>query len=225
MSRQALVVAVVILHTATNVLAGDLSAKLELSSARIFRGVEQTDNNLAPSGAIRYQTDFGLYAGALASQNDFRIPDAAFEQTYFLGYGQQINSFLNLDLSVLSYNFIEGSNGTDWEEVHLRLNLDQFTAVTLNYARDWIGNDDSQQIEVSHLFPISNNWNIQASAGAVFPDNNALSEYFYGEVGVVYGLTSDIYIRADLSGADSAARTIFGDRANSNFRLSVGYIF
>ena len=203
----------------------EVSAKIELSSARIYRGIQQDDDNFSPSALIKYQSDNGIYTGALLSRNDFRLPNQSIEQAYFAGYSSQLNNLFHLDLSYLAFNFSGGSSDTNWQEAHIRLSYDQTTSLTLSTANNWLLQRSSIHLELNRIYSVTDQLSLHALIGAVTPKNDNLEDFFYSELGVIYGATPSIYLRADLTASNSSAKRNFNDRADSTFRLSIGYVF
>lgn len=220
-----------LLLISTAVTHADILGKLELSTERVYRGISQTDNNLAPSVSVRLRpengTFKGAYVGALLHRNDFRNPENAREQTYFVGYRPELNGRLRLDASYIYYDLQQSSGvgDRDWSEAHLRLSVNQSSALVLSAANNWIGNGTTYQVEINHLHPLTNHLSIQALAGVVIAPDDAIDGYGFGELGVIYGITPKIYARTDASFTSSKAEDLFQDRADSTVRLSIGYIF
>jgi len=205
----------------------EISAKLELSSGRIFRGVSQTEDHFAPSISVKYQYAGSAYIGALFSRNDFRNPSNREEKTYFIGFSHRLNPDLHLNFSFVAYDFdpFLETMEPDWQEVHLRINYLRQTSLTLSHANNWLGQDSSSHIELSHLLPITNQLTLQATAGAIFTVNDALPDYGYANLGLIYGLNTRVYLRTDINFTDSSAEIIFNERTDPRLRFSVGYLF
>jgi len=207
----------------------DLSAKVELSSAHSFRGIQQTDNNIAPSINAKYDHDNGFYLGTLISRNDFRSPSAhRKEHAYFLGYSLEASRNLDLDISFINYEYSETATGMDrdWREIHARFNFNGRSALILGVADNWLRRGKKTgQIEFSHLYPLIPNISLQATTGIILASNARGENYLYGELGLIYGISPNVYIRADLSTTDSRAKRLFANRASTDARLSIGYIF
>lgn len=121
-------------------LAGDISANVGLFSDYAFRGVSQTDEDLAVQGGVDYGFDNGFYAGAWGSNIDFG-DDADIEVDYYGGYG---HSFAGIDFdagvtyysypgSNAGYNFIEANFGLGFE-----IGQASFSA-RVNYSPDNFG--------------------------------------------------------------------------------------
>ena len=205
----------------------DISGKIELSSERTLRGIAQTENNFAPSISAKYESKVGVYFGTLISRNDFRNPTDSSEQRYFLGYSPEIAGSIGLDATYIYYDFRQSAeNGnTDWSEAHLRLSFNQETALLFSAADNWIGQGITYQMEVNHLHSLTSRLSIQALAGIALIPEDSIEDYTYAGLGIIYGATPRVYLRADINAADNAAETLFGDRSDSTARLSIGYLF
>lgn len=207
----------------------ELSSRFELSSARNFRGIVQTDNNLAPSASIKYSHENGAYLGALLVRNDFRPPlGKSLERIYLVGYSSELNRTTSLDLSFITYDLQKPPVGPerDWREIHLRFSFNNLTSLTLGVSDDWMGlNEQARQVEISHLYPLSPRLSLQGTGGGVFTSDSINRDYVYAELGLVYSLGANAYVRADLSATDSQAKRIFGERADTDVRISIGYLF
>ena len=205
----------------------DFSAKAEISTDRIFRGVSQIESGLAPSATLAYQSEFGAYLGVSLAKNDFRIPEDSLEQLYFLGYHRELNNDIGLDISYLRYQFDDLSNGPNrnWNELHLRLQFTPSTALLLISSDSWLRNQESQQIEISHLRGVTEKTRLHMSAGVVIPSGQSLENYHYAEIGLIYGISANIYLRGDLSLTDDVARDLFNSQADNTVRVSLGYLF
>ena len=208
-------------------IKADFNAKVEISTDRIFRGISQIENGLAPSGTLAYQSESGAYLGVSLAKNELRVPGNSLEQLYFLGYHRKINNSIGLDISYLSYQFDDAPNvpNLNWEELHLRLQITPSTALLLISSDSWLRRQESQQIEISHLRGLTEKTRLQMSVGAVIPSGQSLDNYHYAEIGLIYGISANTYLRADLSVTDDVARDLFGSNADNKLRISLGYLF
>lgn len=206
----------------------DFSAKVELSSSRVFRGAAQTDNNPAPSFRGQYNHESGFYLGTLVSRNDFRTRTIrSREHAYFFGYGTEINRTLNIDLSYIRYDYQRPSAGPsrDWQEVHLRIGIADNTALTLGTADGWFGpGTRTGQVELSQIHSLTVDFSLQGTLGAIVSSSDR-KDYGYAELGLIYGFNDVAYIRADVNMSSGGAETMFRDRADTNARISIGYLF
>jgi len=92
-----------------------LSATFAVTSDYVFRGVSQTDNELAFQAGLTYTAPFGLYAGVWGSNVDFGDPEPGvrgpnFEVDYFIGWSKDLSDSWNIDLGVNRYTY-EGASG------------------------------------------------------------------------------------------------------------------
>ncbi|MBD9478278.1 TorF family putative porin [Pseudoxanthomonas sp. PXM02] len=96
--------------------ASPFSASFAVTSDYVFRGVSQTDNEIAFQAGLGYSAPFGLYAGVWGSNVDFGSPELGvrgpnFEVDYFVGWNKDLNDSWNIDLGVNRYTYEGASSG------------------------------------------------------------------------------------------------------------------
>ena len=122
----------------------EVSGNVGFVSEYSFRGIAQSDEQIALQGGFDVSHDTGFYAGVWGSNVDFNDGDEAhLEVDIYGGYGGQVGGF-NYDLgliyyaypgadSSLNYDFIEGALGLGYD-------FDTFsTSASINYSPEYFG--------------------------------------------------------------------------------------
>lgn len=207
----------------------EFSGKLELKNNRTARGIQRSTDNLVPVAQLSYDTSWGGYAGASATKVDFGNGSSSGEEfVYFAGYGTNLSPDLNINISYLAYDYQISSprRDYDWEEWYLRLVMTNQLALSLGYSDNWIGwEGSSPYLEFSYLVPISSKLGTQWTLGQTFAKDALGENFLFLELGIIYSVNEDIYVRANLSGTSKTTEERFRDRATEQFTLSIGYLF
>ncbi|MGB5539437.1 MAG: TorF family putative porin, partial [Gammaproteobacteria bacterium] len=146
---------------ATALLAGSSAAMAEISgnvalvSDYAFRGVSQTDEQIAIQGGFDYAHDSGLYVGTWASNVDstfFGGPrDPQIELDIYAGYAGEMANGIGYDVGILRYEYPGGDFGPgsspdtpDTTELYASGSMAGFT-VSLNYSDElaFVGSSES----------------------------------------------------------------------------------
>ena len=127
---------------ATALLAGssaalaEISGNVTLTTDYIFRGVSQTDNQLAIQGGLDYAHDNGLYVGTWASNVDSSFfdngRDPQTELDLYAGYSGELNNGVGYDIGYIRYEYPSADN-VDTNEVYLSGSYGAFSA-SVNYS-------------------------------------------------------------------------------------------
>jgi uncharacterized protein (TIGR02001 family) len=94
----------------TSVAQAEISANVAMASDYVFRGISQTDNQMALQGGFDYEHDSGLYLGTWASNvsQDFFNPDGSndpqLEVDLYAGYSGEIG-VIGYDVGYLRYQY------------------------------------------------------------------------------------------------------------------------
>jgi uncharacterized protein (TIGR02001 family) len=127
---------------ASSAAFAEISANVTLASDYIFRGISQTDNQLAIQGGFDYAWDMGFYVGTWASNvdSDFFNGDAngqdpQTEVDLYAGYSGEYKGF-GYDVGYLRYEY-PGFGDADTNEVYVNgsysSDLGDF-GVSINYS-------------------------------------------------------------------------------------------
>jgi uncharacterized protein (TIGR02001 family) len=107
MIKKTLLATALMAATSTAALA-EISGNVAMSSDYVWRGVSQTDNQMAISGGLDYSHASGLYVGTWASNvsSDFfgGAVDPQIELDFYGGYGGEMGA-ISYDLGVIGYNY------------------------------------------------------------------------------------------------------------------------
>jgi uncharacterized protein (TIGR02001 family) len=111
----------------------------------VFRGVSQSDENFTLQGAFDYAHESGLYAGIWASGVDFGSEGPDAEVDTYVGFGFPIGESFKGDIQVLRYNYVGGSNGSDfaYNEVIGKLTYADFITGTIGWSNDVFATDET----------------------------------------------------------------------------------
>ena len=164
---------------ATIATAEDISANVGLASDYMFRGVSQTDNQMALQGGFDWAHASGFYIGTWASNVDSNFfggaQDPQLEVDLYAGYGAEIGAF-SYDLGVLGYFYPGADNAAadDFQTVEfyigggyaltdaLSLNAKLFYASELNF----VGVDeDGMYVTVGADYALMDNLSVSAAVG------------------------------------------------------------
>jgi uncharacterized protein (TIGR02001 family) len=157
-----------------DMIPGEFSANVALTSEYFFRGISQSDDRPAIQGGFDWSHDIGVHAGIWASNVDFT--DAVVEIDYSAGFGRSIGDF-SYDISGIYYTYPGAMNSLDYDffEVAGSASYDfGFASVTggINYSPNYFGD----------------------SGSAVYPSlsvNVPIGDYFYAGGHVGYQSISD----------------------------------
>jgi len=102
----------------TAVAQAEISGNVALVSDYVFRGISQTDNQMALQGGFDYEHESGLYIGTWASNVDSNFfdnqTDPQLEVDLYAGYSSEFMGF-GYDLGYLRYQY-PGSSGPGTNE-------------------------------------------------------------------------------------------------------------
>jgi len=97
----------------TSVAQAEISANVAMASDYVFRGLSQTDNQMALQGGFDYEHDSGLYIGTWASNvsqdffNEDGSNDPQLEVDLYAGYSGEIG-VIGYDVGYLRYQYPVG---------------------------------------------------------------------------------------------------------------------
>ena len=134
MMKKTLLAAAMLATTSTAI--AEISANVTLASDYVFRGISQTDNQLAIQGGFDYEWDNGFYVGTWASNVDSDFfngagNDPQTEVDLYAGYKGEYQGF-GYDVGYLRYEY-PGFGDADTNEVYVSGSYKWFT-LSLNYS-------------------------------------------------------------------------------------------
>jgi len=128
----------------------NFSATFTLATDYVFRGISQTDSKPAVQGSLDYAHPIGIYLGVWGSNVNSDISKGGVEIDYYIGYGTELLTNFNIDLSLLYYSYPGGGSDPepDYFEGHLGLDyklanlpLTPKLGVGYWYSPDFFGED------------------------------------------------------------------------------------
>ena len=167
----------------------ELSANFGLVSDYRFRGVSQTDKEMAAQGGFDFAHKSGFYMGTWTSNvSDFANPNGnGLEIDAYLGYSTEVGG-IGIDIGNLYYYYPanKASPNVDTNEVYLGLTVSAFTLKTSYATSKYFGVAGSKgtiYYNLSGEFPVSDSTSISAAIGYVDPKGGVTKGYDYS-VGV-----------------------------------------
>jgi len=113
----------------------EVSGNVALASDYLFRGITQTDHQLAIQGGFDYGHESGIYAGIWASNIDPTffggMSDPQTEVDLYIGYAGEMANGVSYDLGVLSYNY-PGMGTADTTELYASVGFAATETVSLS---------------------------------------------------------------------------------------------
>lgn len=157
-SRASLLAAAMIAAAGTATAEGEFSGNVALSTDYVWRGVSQTNGDMAISGGFDYSNGM-FYAGTWASNIDFDDgSDANVELDFYGGLAGELASGISWDVGVIYYVYPD-SEDSDLDFVELK--------GALGYAFD-AGLSVGGEV---YFDPDNENLYLQATAGYAFGEN------------------------------------------------------
>ncbi len=205
------VTAAIALAGASPALAEDVAFNIGATNNYVFRGITQTDEKFAVQGGLDFATDGGFYAGAWASNVDFKDGTDA-EIDLYGGYKTEAGGFA-LDFGVVAYSYVGAPSGVSYNNYELKVGASRaFGPATLGavvyYSPDsWGVESESVYAELNGAYTVSDKISVSGAVGRQTFDPGA--DYTTWNLGGTYALTDKLgldlrYYDTNLSGYDDA---------------------
>jgi len=136
MMKKTLIATAVMAATSTAALA-DITGNVAMTSDYVFRGISQTDNQMAIQGGLDYAHESGIYVGTWASNvsPDFfngAGNDPQIELDLYGGYSGSLGNGIGYDLGYIRYQY-PGYKDANTNEIYVKGSYNNFSA-SLNYS-------------------------------------------------------------------------------------------
>jgi uncharacterized protein (TIGR02001 family) len=182
--------------TATTVQAGEISANVALTSDYRFRGISQSNEDIAIQGGFDYAWDNGIYIGTWASTVDFDVSSAdgglngSLELDYYVGWGMDIGENSAIDVGYLYYDY-PGDDGLegDYQELYGSFSWHDLT-VGMAYSDDYYGETDTFfYYYADYSWGFAENWSLdlhigyndlEKNGGFLATDEDSYTDYSVG---------------------------------------------
>ncbi|TDG15305.1 hypothetical protein E2F43_03465 [Seongchinamella unica] len=155
--------------TATTSQAAEISANVSLVSDYRFRGISQSDEDIAIQGGFDLGFDNGIYIGTWGSTVDFDSIDGfdgSLELDYYVGWGMDIGENSAIDVGYLYYDYPgdDGDEG-DYQEIYGSFSFHDLT-LGMAYSDDYYGETDKFfYYYADYSFSFGENWSLDLHAG------------------------------------------------------------
>ena len=131
--------AALVLLATTTAAHAEFSGTVTATTDYDWRGVTQTAQDPALQGSLDYATDFGLYAGAWASNVDFGSGDPNVEIDFYVGWGG--GETLLWDVGAIYYVY-PGESDFNFPEIYGSLGW-EFIEGKISYSWDFAGTSET----------------------------------------------------------------------------------
>jgi uncharacterized protein (TIGR02001 family) len=131
--------AALVLLATTTAAHAEFSGTVTATTDYDWRGVTQTAQDPALQGSLDYATDFGLYAGAWASNVDFGSGDPNVEIDFYVGWGG--GETLLWDVGAIYYVY-PGESDFNFPEIYASLGW-EFIEGKISYSWDFAGTSET----------------------------------------------------------------------------------
>jgi len=155
---------------AADAATSNLSWNFSLTSDYVFRGVTQTNKDIAVQGGLDYAFgDSGWYVGVWGSNVDLGSGSPDLEIDTYVGWSHDLNDDWNIDLLVDRYNYLGESNAygnIDYNEYIGKLTYNGMITLTAVYADNYANLDYSETyFNISGNWDVGNDFNLNAGIG------------------------------------------------------------
>lgn len=196
----------------------DISANVGFVSEYSFRGIAQSDEQMALQGGFDVSHKSGLYVGVWGSNVDFNDGDeASVEVDAYGGYAGEIGG-VGYDVGLIYYAYPGADSSLDYDFVEAALELSydfEVFSVTgsVNYSPEYFaGSGDAQYYALGVDVPLPHDFSLSGHVGRQEIDENdefGTDDYTDWSIGLGYNFEgfdlSVQYIDTDLSEPDECA--------------------
>ncbi len=175
----------------------EISANVGFVTEYSFRGIAQSDENIAVQGGFDIEHDSGLYVGVWGSNVDFNDGDEAnVEVDVYGGYSGSVSG-VDYDIGAIYYAYPGADSSLDYDfyEVAFSLGYDfeVFSAsAAVNYSPNYFADSDGAQYYALGIdVPLPADFTLSGHAGYQNIDDNAafgVPDYTDWSVGLSYTL-------------------------------------
>ncbi len=204
--------------------ATSFSASVTLTTDYVWRGISQSDGDLAIQGSFEIDTK-GFYVGTWGSNVDFSeasVDDADLELDIYLGYRRDVGENCSFDVGLLEYAYPGSGIDLDWIEGYLNFGWRRF-GLGINYSDDVLATDTSGLFLVlSYAHPLGEAFEVAAdvaqySLESSFGDRDS---YLTGSLALTWS-GGPFATTVTYSTTDSNGEALFGDWAGDRFVFSL----
>lgn len=143
------VLAASLMAATTTAIAAEVSGNVALTSDYKFRGISQSNEDIAIQGGFDVAFENGVYIGTWGSTVDFDVSSAdgglngSLELDYYIGYAGDISDSISFDIGYLYYDY-PGDKGLegDYQELYGSVSFSDLT-LGLHYSDDYYGETDT----------------------------------------------------------------------------------
>lgn len=188
---------------------GTVSANVALTSNYVWRGITQSDGDVAVQGGADY-TNGIFYAGAWASSVDDFGVDAQTELDAYLGVTPTVGP-VSLDFGIIGYFYPGASEDIDFAELKAAASISPTEALSLGAAAyatdDFAGSgDDGLYLEANAAYALTEAFSVSGAYGNqdVDGDGDDYNTWNLGASYAFHGFGFDLrYHDVDFDGGDS----------------------
>ncbi len=196
----------------------EFSANVAMTSDYVFRGISQSDEEIAIQGGFDVAHSSGVYAGVWSSVvDDSFYGGADIEVDTYIGWGGEVGP-VGVDVGFLHYEYPDttvGANNTD--EWHIGVSKDfgvVSASLTYNYSDNFFGAGDGEYWDLGVEAPLGS-FTVAAHYGSTDVDNG--TDYEDWSLGVSTELEGFGF---DLSYYDTDVNTMNGGKNLSDDRFA-----
>lgn len=133
------------LVSVTGMASAEISGNVALSTDYVWRGISQTDNQMAISGGLDYAHGSGFYLGTWASNVNFGPGDPSMEWDLYGGLAGEMGA-IGYDVGLIHYRY-PSADDINTTEIYIGGSYSFTDAVsaglTYYHTNDYFGTDDS----------------------------------------------------------------------------------
>ncbi|MEH6585069.1 MAG: TorF family putative porin [Halioglobus sp.] len=186
---------------ATTVQATEISANVALVSDYRFRGISQSNEDIAIQGGFDLGFDNGIYVGTWGSSVDFDSTDGfdgSLELDYYVGWGMDVGENSAIDVGYMYYDYPgDDSAEGDYQEIYGSFSWRDLT-LGINYSDEYYGDTDSFfYYYADYSFGFGEDWSLdlhvgyndlEEDGGFLATDENSYTDYSIGLTWSVVGV-------------------------------------
>ncbi|MBL4782012.1 MAG: hypothetical protein JKX92_07190 [Porticoccaceae bacterium] len=169
--KKNLLLAAIVSAAPVATMAAEVSGNISLTSDYRFRGISQTDTQLAVQGGFDIAFANGVYVGTWGSNVDFAN---SLELDYYVGYAGELSDTVSYDLGFIYYDYpgtedtvrtLSGDAEDDYAEIYASVSVSDFT-LGFAYSNDYyLETGDFYYVYGDYSFALSNDISLDLHYG------------------------------------------------------------